>query len=184
MASETQGDVEDAREAEEAVPEGAQRELPEGARRELPKPEEKPVPPEGRPPPPKKTHSGGRKANPAKENLSDKVECGDCSKTISKHAAKYTHKCQAKKKTQVVVEQIEPNEPQPAPAPKAKRGAVKHDPPPAVEEKPRRLLDLEQPLDHNHPDVHHVVHSYMKSLREQEAVAKRERYRRLLGGRI
>ena len=180
MASETQGEVEDAHEAEEAEP----------------KPEEKPVPPEGRPPPPKKTHSGGRKANPTKENLSDKVECGDCSKTISKHAAKYTHKCQAKKKTQVVVEQIEPNEPHPtpegrpegqpkgAPAPKAKRGAVKHEPPPAVEEKPRRLLDLEQPLDHNHPDVHHVVHSYMKSLREQEAVAKRERYRRLLGGRI
>ena len=134
--------------------------------------------PHEQPPKPKKPHYGGRKANPDKEDLTEKTECGDCNKTISKHAAKYTHRCPAKKKTEVVVETLQeqpPHSSEPTPPKRAPKAE------PAIQ---RRLLDLDNPIDYNDPHVHHVVSSYMRGIKEQQNIAKRERYRSMLSGRI
>jgi hypothetical protein len=147
------------------------------------------------PPKPKKPHYGGRKANPDKEDLTDKTECDDCNKTISKHAKKYTHRCPAKKKDasrssrDVVIEAIDEvaqAEPETAPAPKAK-AAPKRAPKEtatAPAAPPRRLLDLDHPIDHNDPNIHHIVNTYVRSIKEHQNIAKRDKYKSMLAGRI
>ena len=151
------------------------------------------------PPKPKKPHYGGRKANPNKEDLTDKTECDDCNKTISKHAKKYTHRCPAKKKDasrssrDVVIEAIEEVAQadsgsclrDPAPSPKAKatpKRAAKETTAPAAP--PRHLLDLDHPIDHNDPNIHHIVNTYVRSIKEHQNIAKREKYKSMLAGRI
>ena len=148
-------------------------------------------------PKPKKPHYGGRKAHPNKEDLTDKTECDDCNKTISKHAKKYTHRCPAKKKD-VVIEAIEERVPAPdsgsclrdteppkeKAAPKRTREAAPLTPKEPTQQPQRRLLDLDQPIDHNDVNVHHVVSSYVRSLKEHQNIAKREKYKSMLAGRI
>jgi hypothetical protein len=131
--------------------------------------------------PPAKPRRGGR-ASLNRGPLTEKQECPDCNKVLSKHSLIYnTHKCTAKKK--IVVQNIEatPTETAPElPIATAKTTAQKnHQPPPR-----NNFIDLDGDIDYDHQDVHNLVHGYFRHSKNKERVYKQEKFRSMLAGRL
>ena len=44
------------------------------------------------------------------------------------------------------------------------------------------MLDLDQEIRHDDPNVHHVVNSYIRNLKQRAQTEKRDKYRSMLSG--
>ena len=120
-----------------------------------------------------KARRGGR-TNLNRGPLTEKEECPDCKKVLSKHSLIYnTHKCAAKTRKNVVVENIQ------APVEKAQQPAKDTQP-----KAPKNYIDLDGDIDYSHLNVHNIIHGYVSFTRNKEREQKQQRYRSMLAGRL
>jgi hypothetical protein len=134
-------------------------------------------------PEPEAKRRGGR-VNLNRGPLTEKEHCPDCNKLLSKHSLIYnTHKCAAKSKKTIIVENIEqPAAPIAAPEQtKAKRIASVPDPRPQM---PRNYIDLDGDIDYSHLNVKKIINKYVMNLKENQRVQKQNKYKTLLSGRL
>ena len=114
-----------------------------------------------------KPRRGGR-ASLNRGPLTEKQECPDCNKLLSKHSLIYnTHKCAAKKK--IVIENIAP--------PPTETVVV---PPLAT----KNYIDLDGDIDYDHQHIHNLVHGYFRHSKDKERAQKQEKFRSMLAGRL
>ena len=143
---------------------------------EQPKPKAK-AKPKGRPPP-----KAGEET-PLRPRLKDKTTCPDCNKQISNHALHYTHSkvCKGKAKSNIVLEDIQPE--QPIEQPKAKAKTVKPvttsvEPNPVEIVKELRTVDL---AEHEMKDM---LLKYAKTVKDKQKIEKQTKYKKLLDGKL
>ena len=107
---------------------------------------------------------GGRQKKSEVQDLKEKVVCPDCSKSVSLHSLKFTHKkyCKAKK---IEVEQVD-----------------------KVAQEIIHNLQVSQSTD---PEVHHVQYDpeqvamdYIKNVKAQKKETKRAKYKQMLAGKL
>ena len=114
-----------------------------------------------------KPRRGGR-ASLNRGPLTEKQECPDCNRLLSKHSLIYnTHKCAAKKK--IVIENIAP--------PPTETVVV---PPLAT----KNYIDLDGDIDYDHQHIHNLVHGYFRHSKDKERAQKQEKFRSMLAGRL
>ena len=124
-----------------------------------------------------KPKRGGR-VNLNRGPLTEKEECPDCKKVLSKRSLIYnTHKCAAKARKNIVVENIE------APLEKAQPPAIKRQQP-EEHKAPRNYIDLDCDIDYSHLNVHNIINGYVSFTRNRDREQKQQRYRSMLAGRL
>ena len=120
-----------------------------------------------------KARRGGR-TNLNRGPLTEKEECPDCNKVLSKHSLIYnTHKCAAKTRKNIVVENIQ------APVEKAHQSAKDTQP-----KAPKNYIDLDGDIGYSHLNVLNNIHGYVSFTRNKEREQKQQRYRSMLAGRL
>ena len=138
----------------------------------------------------KRPHTGGRKKDPTKETFgTERTTCPNCGKSLSKHALKWTHKCPAKKMARIIEETV-PVQTAPVVTEdtqniinKIEEHERKVNPPmPEPITIARRMLDLDQEIRHDDPNVHRAVNSYIRNLKQRAQTEKRDKYRSMLSG--
>ena len=118
---------------------------------------------------------GGR-VNLNRGPLTEKEECPDCKKVLSKHSLIYnTHKCPAKARKSIVIENIEaPSLGKAAKsvldeAPVAKATPTHKQPPQISQPKlPKNYIDLDGDIDYSHLNVHSIIDGFFNFTRAKE----------------
>ena len=131
-----------------------------------------------------KSRRGGR-ASLNRGPLTEKQECPDCNKVLSKHSLIYnTHKCAAKKK--IVIENIEPlpTETVKSAASKTEKGFPEEENFMKAPPQPRNYIDLDGDIDYDHQHVHNLVTGFFRHNKDKERAQKQERFRGMLAGRL
>jgi hypothetical protein len=144
-------------------------------------PTEPPAPkrkPRGRPPP-----REGEK-EPLRPRLRDKTTCPDCNKQISMHALHYTHSkvCAAKKKQELVVEEVGAPNTKPKVKAATKLEVAKVSEPLDVLRECAEVSGTQQPVAQ--PDKGAVVMEYIRELKHKQLQEKQQRYKTLISGHI
>ena len=136
---------------------------------------------------PEPKRRGGR-VNLNRGDLKEKEACTDCGKLLSKHALIYnTHKCPAKNKKQIIIENIEPPPVinKPVQPPKKQQTQLTHpDPQPQLLQLPRNYIDLDGDIDYSHLNVNNFLNKYVQNLRENDKRQKQNKYKSMLSGRV
>ena len=111
--------------------------------------------------------------------LTETEECPDCKKALSKHSLIYnTHKCPAKARKNIGIENIE--------APVAKAIPITKQQPPQISQQklPKNYIDLDGDIDYSHLNVHNIINGYVSFTRAKEKEYKQQKYRSMLQGRL
>jgi hypothetical protein len=120
---------------------------------------------------------GGR-ASMNRGPLTEKQECPDCNKMLSKHSLIYnTHKCAAKSRKQIVIENIA------SPVETSKKTASAKEATPQLQQ-PQNYIDLDGDIDYDHQHVHNLVHGYFRHSKDKDRAYKQEKFRNMLAGRL
>ena len=116
-------------------------------------------------------------------DLTEKEECPDCKKVLSKHSLIYnTHKCAAKARKNIVIENIEAPVAKAAVAPTKQ---IKQEPPQFKQPTlPRNYIDLDGDTDYSHLNAHIIFSGYVSFTRAKEKEFKQQKYRSMLHGRL
>jgi len=130
---------------------------------------------------PKKGHRPSLNRGP----LTEKEECPDCKKVLSKHSLIYnTHKCAAKARKNIVVENIEDSSTDLNHSSKASplKDPVGKAPPPTkrqhLEETqqklPKNYIDLDGDIGYGHLNVHNIINGYVRFTQNKEKEYKQQ----------
>ena len=112
---------------------------------------------------PKAKQRGGRQKKSDIPDLKEKVTCPDCSKTVSRHSLKLTHKKYCKAQKVEVVDMVSGQ-------PHHEHLVVNHTPQPEV-----RYVQY---------DPEQVVAQYVTEVKQKKKQMKQSKYKQLLAGRI
>ena len=157
--------------------------LPEPTEPE-PEPEPEPKPkakakPKGRPPPKQGEDT------PLRPRLREKTTCPECDKQISIHALHYTHAkvCKGKAASNIVLEDIKPEESIEQPRPKAKAKTVKPITT-SIEPNPVQVVQELRTIDLSENDMKEVLLKYAKNVKDNQKIEKQKKYKNLLDGKL
>ena len=112
---------------------------------------------------PKAKQRGGRQKKSDIPDLKEKVTCPDCSKTVSRHSLKFTHKKYCKAQKVEVVDMVSDQ-------PHHEHLVVNHTPQPEVH--------------YVQYDPEQVVAQYVTEVKQNKKQMKQSKYKQLLAGRI